>query len=909
MLSSISFEKGERIFRERTGRRKERRKAEMTSSQRFPRVNIVGDDYARYGTSIYQKLYNRNSDGTSYVESCVSGGGSSVAGKKQNRDSGSFRVKGVCSTIGGHDDDKLVKTTTIGSSFSVCNGSMVEDVKSMTQQSLETASGSLVMNDGDSLSKRSKIKRRYKSLISSSSKKLINRLHEHGSSDTFSIFSLRTSHSNKPHDLLKSENTIYEKRPVVQYADINGLPVEVVANVLLMISHDQKSLVSTLYVSKIFCEATKIVLYRYPKFTSTYRIGQFITSLRLHPENGAHVKVLDLSALQNGLIGKQASGGYTSSYDDEEANENDDRETKNTAASDSENYPVDEDDTNYEVALAGWRDWRHRNDPFYGATFLNSYNLKKVVSRSSSISSQLSSSTATSQPGNSMTHARKHRSNSSVSSFTSSIMSSFQNASHVSLATTSSTVNGAGGSNSSNGSSNYAAGGKGNSSNGKNIGSDQNAKNRDSIWLKIKIGSKKRTRGKNQRIHEQKKSQQEQKRSNATTTVKFDITQPCKTKHPYTNKFLLKYAPYCDLPVGYILHILKLCPNITRFNLSNLIVCSDFELISKMKKIRPSYSMLPAVQESVITTTKSEADLEVVYLTDSNKSYDYYTNTRNRSSLSDQANFFKSSANSNDYPLPIEGQTKRKNFANHHHQNANNVQLRKLNTVEIFELICREDRPPLEMIKMNGIVWCRQNMIKFLVLKNFIKLKNSLDMKMSFDKAGLNMNLIWTCEGTLKDFVAMIVIDEIHRRDEISLRQIFKDQNDPRFTKDSDIIEISEIFPIEYGLSNDSQRNSEVNFRVTILRSTKPTSYRLRQISSYYHSLVINLCVQDATATDTDAIGSLSNNATPEPCKRLHRMAHDVVNRMCESRTSQLRRTIGENNYIIAASTSTSTSI
>lgn len=856
------------------------------NGQRFPRVNIVSDDYARYGTSIYQKLYNRNGDGASSVDGSVCGSGNSAV-KKQSRDSGSYKNKVVTSPIASHEDERLVKTTTIGSSFSICNGSVLEDAKSMTQQSLDTASGSMLINDCDSSSKRSKMKRRYKSLISSSSKKLINRLHEHGSSDTFSIFSLRTSHSNKQHELLKSENTIYEKRPEIKYDDINCLPVEVLASILLMVSDDQKSLTSALYVSRAFCEAAKTVLYQYPKFTSTYRVGQFVTSLRLHPENGNYVKVLDLSHLRNGLIGDQTDSCDSRDEVDEE------ERRKRSVIGGSDSLDDSSDNDNYEIALAGWRDWRHRNDPFYGATFLNSFNLKKVVSRSSSISSQVSSSTTSSQALNSMTHARKHRSNSSVSSFTSSIMSSFQNPSHVSLTTTNSTNNG---------SVNYNV-----SAGTKNSNKDQKQKNRESIWLKIKIGSKKRNRIKNQRIKE-KKIQEENQRSNNDATVKFEVSQPYKRKHPYTNKFLLKYAPYCDLPIGYLLHILKLCPNITKLNLSNLIVCSDFELICKKSKIRPSYSMLSAVQESVVATTKSEADLEVVYLTDSNKSYDYYTNSRNRMSTVDPLNFFKTSTNSSDYPLPIEGQSKRRNLNGHHYHKANNVRLRKLNPVEIFELICGQTRLPVGTIKMDGIVWCRQNMIKYLVMKNFAE-SQSLDMRLSFENSGLNMNLVWTCEGTLGDFVAMMVINEVYQRDEISLRQIFRDQNDPNFAKDPDILEVSEIFPVEYALGNDGDKTKErMDFRVTILRTDRPTNYRLRRVSPFYHSLVINLCLQDMIAPTGTGIAAqpitLESESQPisEPCKRLDRLSHDIINRICESRNSQLRRYIGENNYIIATS-------
>lgn len=894
------------------------------NGQRYPRVNIVSTDYARYGTSVYQKLYNRN-DGSGH-QHC--GYGAHYHHTQDNGSiTGSFKSKPdsirgvVSSSAASHDENPLMKTSTFGSSVTSNtaggnDGSLLDDGKSVSRQSVDTAS---MVDNGDSSSKRSKIKKKYKSLISSSSKKFISKLHEHGSSDTFSIFSLRTSQSHK-NELLRSEHIIYERKYPPNYADFSALPVEIIATVLMMLGDgDQMTLVKCLYVSKVFYKATKMVLYRSPKFTSTYRVAQFVTSLRIHSENGRYVKILDLSHLKNGLV----------TDDDSETNGPTSNSNSNFLYANADGLPdALFDDTDYEFALAGWRDWRYRHDPLYGATILNSFNLKKVVSRSSSISSQVTSSTVSS-PGAGMTtttntqsysssatgtNSRRHRSNSSVSSFTSSIMSSFHNNSHVSLASTTSTntsVNPATNFRSENGIM-----GRKNKSTNKNDNGNNNTKtpNRDSIWFKLKIGSKNRARLKNKRLsntsnaigsHEKEKICDYQ-RNKGNSMVKFNIEQPFRTHHPYTNKFLLKYAPYRDIPIGYVLHILKVCPNITHLNLSNLVFCSDFELVGKKpKKIMACSSLLPAVQESVISSSKSEAELEVIYLTDSNKNYDYYNDSKSshsrRSSTFGQNpnSFLNSSSNTSDYPLPIEGQSKRRHF--NRQSNNTDVQLRKLNPTEVFEYLSKNHSVnALKDIKMDGIVWCRQTMIKYFILKTFTE-NDDKKMNFSFANSGLNMNLVWTCMGDLQDFVTLLVMDEIYQMDDLALEELFnvskgtfKSYGSYTTIRDSDIVDVSNIFTMGYGLNPEKQE--KINFRVTILKTERPTCYRIRRLSPNHISLVVSLCLHESSGEQTRATES---EFTSEPSKRIDHITHDIVNRICELRSIDLRRNLGENNYVM----------
>lgn len=947
-------------------------------------INFVGDNYSRYGTSIYQQLYNSPSKGNN-----------------------------------NNNNNKLNQAYagSITSDHSLQNKKSTNKLTKIPSYDPDNES---IMTNG---SRTSKIKRKYKSLLSSSSKKLINKLYyDHagaGPSDSFSIFSSKSHKDNFP----PLNNTLQSITPVFNdsFANINDLPLETLARIISYIDQEQhyKTIVYCLYVSKKWYKATKIVIYQQPRLISTYRVAQFVTSLRLHPENGALVKSLNLSNLKNGFIIIKDT--------DINININNDIINNSTLSADNDNVQPTEVTTatnNNEpindIAYAGWRDWRYRNDPLYSSPMLNSYTIKRVVtsaSSSSSIHSNLAtlnngsvtsintSISSTKNDTSNSTTIQQHnasnraRSNSSVSSITSSIMSSFQNNSHLSL--TSSNYN----SNNSSPLLNY------NNNTGKfkpfndnsnhpslqkqisnpNSNSNTSLKEPDnSKWFRFNIAYKNKRRVRNLKNYS---TQQPLKATTSNTTnnnnnnntdttllttsdsnnndhteiatsssqIQVIPEQPFKTKHPYTNKFLLKYAPYKDLPLGYILHILHHCPNLESLDLSNLVICNDFKVIHKSKHHKRMTSLiLPSVEESTVMND-SEADrLDVIYATDSSKNYEQnkdiilkptsHSNGANTSSSSINKPNLKSrplsviSASSSsssmdshstnritglnpsywlsasngsrsDYPLPIDSQTKSREMEKSRRYSnknlKNNVELLKLNPVEIFEFLCSNDSS-LSSIKMDGAVWCRQYMIKYFILNTFKDIidydanmtrSNSIDsnkiMDLSFLKAGMNRNFAWSCKGAFSDFVVLIILDELLKRDDLAIEDIFNIKSErfyesQSFMRDSDIIEISSIFPIKYGLDDDQQHT--MKFRLVILKNERPTSYTLKKLSNDYTSLVINLCINENYNFMVSSTGSeILPKETP---KRIDRLAHGLVAKVRSLRNNDLRRNVGQNNYI-----------
>lgn len=48
--------------------------------------------------------------------------------------------------------------------------------------------------------------------------------------------------------------------------------------------------------------------------------------------------------------------------------------------------------------------------------------------------------------------------------------------------------------------------------------------------------------------------------------------------HPLINRFLINYSNSKDIPIGYILHLISLCPNIVSMDLANISLSTDYEI-------------------------------------------------------------------------------------------------------------------------------------------------------------------------------------------------------------------------------------------------------------------------------------------------------------------------------------------
>ncbi|SCU95084.1 LANO_0E09208g1_1 [Lachancea nothofagi CBS 11611] len=805
-----------------------------------PHINILSSNYSRYGTSVYQTLYSADGRGST---------------ENSRHDA----------TGGSNSDDNSIRM--------------------------------------DSDNTKSKFKRKYKSLIQNYSgnspfraKKFIGKFHDHSSSESFSIFSLRSSYSNRNLPTAHSRtalassggqhNAIFEDyRP---YDDINELPMEIMAMVIEQFTQgacfeDSRTLVRCLYVNKKLYEATKTELYKAPTFTSTYRFAQFVTTLRLHPQNGLLVRQLDLSMLKNGLIEegcKSKADKHCRSGDEriparrrtsardilEEADEDETEDMEeDSGVADPERALTPIEDDLPDIALAGWRDWRYRFDPLYGNQMLTCNNaMRKVNSRPSSINSNGTGSTGIG-PG----CRRSHRSNSSVTSFTTTIMSSFYNSPSLSSISLTSSYDNAKG----------AATGKWFN---KLFSSKKSAKQQYERFVEAKF--------KNANNIDEVCADGTQDKANNRTSVKFSVQtslkdQPFHERHPMTNKFLLKYALSKDIPLGYLFHVVKLCPNITALNLADLSISTDFRLHTKKdSNWNHATSLLPDVQ---VTTSDADAlvgrNLESVYFTDSSKGHGSYENTGGiLSKKLDDLHFVSpytmlgESWISSNYPPPIDRRTKIRGQRTLN-QRQHNYSLSKLEVRQLLELI--HDRlTDLSRLNMDNVVWCNQPDVKGFV---FSSLEHNPDLHVSFLHAGMGRNLSWASSGHVRQFAAIVLLGEILDRDDLYLEDLFNVRTE-RFNCDTNH---------DYSLLGRSNKlaartygNKIINCKLQVGRGSL-------------------LQLETSADLESTIVCDISLGARPVPCDagmaRIEDLAHNLIGRLEGLRMAELRRHIGENQYTI----------
>lgn len=223
------------------------------------------------------------------------------------------------------------------------------------------------------------------------------------------------------------------------------LPVEIQMYVFSFVA-DRDSFRTCLATSRRFYHLAKPFLYREVSFTSTYRLAQFVTSLRLNPTLGCYVVSLDLLQLKPG------------NYELE-------------LMRDEHEDPVqDEHADDPAAALAGWRDWKYKNNPLY--------SLHPAVPLTRTLS------------------------NSSAS---------------------------------------------------------------------------------NVNMHKHAKLSKYFRRRASIPLVQHPAhlcSQPSLTlSHPRINRFLTNYSASKDVPVGYVLHLINLCPNLEELNMGSLLLLTDYRIV------------------------------------------------------------------------------------------------------------------------------------------------------------------------------------------------------------------------------------------------------------------------------------------------------------------------------------------
>ncbi|KAK6205215.1 uncharacterized protein RJT21DRAFT_129390 [Scheffersomyces amazonensis] len=366
---------------------------------------------------------------------------------------------------------------------------------------------------------------------------------------------------------------------VHQPIQFKNLPVEVLDYIFFLVDSKQ-DYKSCMYTCKLFYYFSKPYYYQHLKFTSTYRFAQFITYLRLNSEIGYYVKSIDLSTIKPGYD-EDAEENINTNNDYNNQGQNQlnhphqnveiDFQDLNHSNDDLHNtHSRDQDDFIHDKILAGWRDWKFKNNPLYSIhPMAPSMSLTKISSNS-----QISV----------ISNSSSHKSSYNSSSTSNKRFKPF-----------------------------------------KYFKSKKRSKNNR------KSSSPPKLEYLNLAASHHHGLSPYMLPSQSSSSVLARNSSP----HPLINKFLLNYSSSKDIPVGYILHLINLCPNIVSLDLGNISLSIDYEISRAMIYKFQTFDLMNNYPKDIINKID-----EVMKLPD------YFNNIVNHNSIFNEGDDLSTDASS-----------------------------------------------------------------------------------------------------------------------------------------------------------------------------------------------------------------------------------------------------------------------
>lgn len=339
---------------------------------------------------------------------------------------------------------------------------------------------------------------------------------------------------------------------------------------ILSFVDNQRDLVSCLYVSTEFKEIVTPLLYKYPKFTSSYRLAQFVHTLMNNESLALIVKVFDLSNIT-----------FPVKLTEAEKLKYQDKLVYGTFTA------IEVLNNKNKIADAGWRDFKFRNHPLYG----DFNNWRKRANSGSTISSTNSSletlfDKSLSTPNlletkkNKNSYNRSRSNSGSDNVFKKKNVNGPRQRSNSSACDTNKKLP-----NDNNNNNSAGSGGGGFKSLKKAFGFESNVdvtkKKRGSSPVRKPMLTKKAVSANNvistsntvNTINNSNKKKRDSK-----VQVEINDRLPFSTTHPKINTMLKQFCFHRDIPVGYIIHVLMACSNLEEINFSKIIICNDYKL-------------------------------------------------------------------------------------------------------------------------------------------------------------------------------------------------------------------------------------------------------------------------------------------------------------------------------------------
>ncbi|KAK9450412.1 uncharacterized protein V1518DRAFT_413780 [Limtongia smithiae] len=293
---------------------------------------------------------------------------------------------------------------------------------------------------------------------------------------------------------------------------LDTLPLEVIDIICSYLP--QSSLVQAVRSCKTIACSAYVFLYQSPEFTSTYRFAQFVSVITHDRTLASYVRKLDLSGMQAGLKGN--------------------------------------------LVLAGWRDWKYRNEPLYWTRKHHQHRHRAHSSVAAPSSPSVPIATIPSVPSTSSFSSSLTSSSSSSNKLT---RPSIRRAS-LSFGSTPTTSSNA-------------------THKSHNSHHSYHRHNPHSSSRQHSFSHSKPTVSE---ITPLRSSDAAPPLSSRRTPGSAQSAAHVDSGHPLQSPLLRQYSLSRDVPLGAVIHVLRACPKIEHIDLSSLPLAADYYVVSRKHK-------------------------------------------------------------------------------------------------------------------------------------------------------------------------------------------------------------------------------------------------------------------------------------------------------------------------------------
>lgn len=208
--------------------------------------------------------------------------------------------------------------------------------------------------------------------------------------------------------------------------------------------------------------------------------------------------------------------------------------------------------------------------------------------------------------------------------------------------------------------------------------------------------------------------------------------------HPTINKFLVNFSNTKDIPIGYLLHLINLCPNLTEINLSNVNLSTDYEINRNFHFKFLTFDCInnyPVESLNVLGEIDDSSSIYNVKLSEISDNYSIYSNNEpiwKYHSLLE--------------PIPVKYNNDGKLYLSDINlKSINNKFLTRLKEADILKLIIKYhyNNGFFKYLDLSSMVWLNKDLVKKF-LSNFLHFPlSSRNTVINLKNSGMIKDLAW----------------------------------------------------------------------------------------------------------------------------------------------------------------------